>query len=121
MASLFAAARLLASSSSVQFARSSTPSIVSSARWYASAAALSRPEVTERVIKIVGQFDKVDAAKVNEKSHFISDLGLDSLDAVELIMALEDEFAFEVPETDLENIVSVEQAIAYVLANPHAK
>ena|SRR3989338_6340003 len=87
----------------------------------APAAGLTLPEVKERVVKIVSQFDKVDPAKVNEKSHFINDLGLDSLDAVELVMAFEDEFAFEVPESDLENIVSVEQAIAYVLANPHAK
>jgi NADH dehydrogenase (ubiquinone) 1 alpha/beta subcomplex 1, acyl-carrier protein len=120
-------------------------------RYYAAQAGLQQDDVRDRVIKIVQQFDKVDETKVNAESHFINDLGLDSLDAVELVMALEgmqekflekkkkrkkkkimrkltdlplcliDEFAVEVPETDLENLVSVEAAIAYVLSNPNAK
>ena len=100
---------------------SAQPHYTLSRQYSSAAAALSLGEVKDRVIKIVSQFDKVDPVKVNEKSHFINDLGLDSLDAVELIMAFEDEFAIEVPEADLENIISVEQAIAYILTNPHAK
>src|SRR3989338_6038163 len=95
---------------------------IESWRVYSSAAPPLTPEsVTERVIRVVQQFDKVDPAKVSKNSHFIKDLGLDSLDAVERVMALEDEFCVDVPESNLESFVSVEAAISHILATPHAK
>jgi len=51
----------------------------------------------------------------------MNDLGLDSLDAVEVVMSFEDEFAIEIPDADAEKIVSTADAIKYVLQHPHAK
>ena len=51
----------------------------------------------------------------------MNDLGLDSLDTVEVVMAFEDEFAIEIPDADAEKIHSCEDAIKYVLGHPHAK
>ena len=61
------------------------------------------------------------SAQVSDKSHFMNDLGLDSLDTVEVVMAFEDEFAIEIPDADAEKIHSCEDAIKYVLQHPHAK
>lgn len=62
-------------------------------RSYAAAAhGLTQAEVTERAIKVVKGFERVDPQKVTATSHFANDLGLDSLDAVEVVMAFEDEF-----------------------------
>ena len=66
---------------------------------------LARDDVVERVVGVVKTFDKVDATKVTEKSHFADDLGLDSLDFVEVQMALETEFAIEIPDQEADNIV----------------
>lgn len=59
--------------------------------------------------------------KVTEQSHFVSDLGLDSLDAVELVMALEDEFAIEIADKDAEKIMSCEDAVTYLANNVNAQ
>ena len=55
-------------------------------------AALSRDDVAARVQAVLAQFEKVEASAVSATAHFVNDLGLDSLDAVEVVMALEDEF-----------------------------
>jgi NADH dehydrogenase (ubiquinone) 1 alpha/beta subcomplex 1 len=84
---------------------------------------LSYEEVTNRVIRVVSNFDKIAGSnkQVTPKSHFQNDLGLDSLDTVELVMQIEDEFALEIPDAEFEKIQSVEDAINYVSSHPHAK
>lgn len=61
------------------------------------------------------------ALQVTDSANFQSDLGLDSLDTVELVMALEEEFAIEIPDAEADKILSVPEAIAYIAANPMAK
>lgn len=58
---------------------------------------------------------------MNASSNFIKDLGLDSLDQVELVMALEDEFAIEIPDDEAERITTVEDAVRYIASHPMAK
>ena len=71
-------------------------------------------DVAERVKKIVIEHLGVDADKVIEGANFIDDLGADSLDTVELVMALEEEFECEIPDEEAEKITSVQQAIDYI-------
>ncbi|XP_008487294.1 acyl carrier protein, mitochondrial, partial [Diaphorina citri] len=71
-------------------------------------------EVTQRVLKVVKAYDKVTADKLTTESHFINDLGLDSLDHVEVIMAMEDEFGFEIPDRDAEKLLHVKDVIRYI-------
>lgn len=82
---------------------------------------LNPAEVQERIITVVKNFDKVDPAKVSATSKFGDDLGLDSLDAVEVVMAIEDEFAIEIPDAEADRIASVGDAVEYVAAHPMAK
>jgi len=82
---------------------------------------LSYDEVTERVLKVVKGFDKVDPQLVTATSSFQKDLGIDSLDAVELVMALEDEFIIQIPDEEAEKITSCTEAIDYISNHPHAK
>ena len=65
---------------------------------------------------VVDQLD-CDPAEVKEDSKFIEDLGADSLDVVELVMALEEKFDIEIPDTDAEKIVTVGNAMAYIEAH----
>ncbi|XP_017843056.1 acyl carrier protein, mitochondrial isoform X2 [Drosophila busckii] len=71
-------------------------------------------EIQHRVLKVVCAYDKVTADKLNVNSHFINDLGLDSLDHVEVIMAMEDEFGFEIPDSDAEKLLKPADIIKYV-------
>ncbi|OSX77313.1 hypothetical protein BU14_0152s0008 [Porphyra umbilicalis] len=82
---------------------------------------LDKASVTERVLDVVKKFEKVDAAKVTPDSHFTGDLGLDSLDTVELVMGLEDEFAIEIADESAEKIVSVADAVDFIAGNANAK
>ncbi len=67
---------------------------------------------------IVEQLDlDVKVSDLNNSSSFVDDLGADSLDTVELVMALEEEFDCEIPESDADKITTVQQAIDYVSAN----
>ena len=65
-------------------------------RGFASSSFLDKADVTDRVMGCLKNFQKVDPTKVSETSHFLNDLGLDSLDTVEVVMAFEDEFCIEV-------------------------
>ena len=75
--------------------------------------------VADRVKKIIVEQLGVDAGEVTPAAHFINDLGADSLDTVELVMALEEEFDTEIPDEQAEKIQTVGQAIDYIAA--HAK
>ena len=73
--------------------------------------------IQERVIKMVAEQLGVKEEEVVGTASFVEDLGADSLDTVELVMALEDEFETEIPDDDAEKITSVQEAIDYVNAN----
>uniref|UniRef100_A0A7S0X0D8 Acyl carrier protein n=1 Tax=Chlamydomonas leiostraca TaxID=1034604 RepID=A0A7S0X0D8_9CHLO len=82
---------------------------------------LDKDKVTERVMYVAKHFEKVDPAKVSASAHFEKDLGLDSLDVVELVMALEEEFGVEIPDAEADKISSVTDAVNYMMSNPLAK
>ena len=73
--------------------------------------------IEERVKKIVCEQLGVKEEEVTIESSFVNDLGADSLDTVELVMALEEEFETEIPDEEAEKITTVQQAIAYIEAN----
>ena len=75
-------------------------------------------DIEKRVKKIVAEQLGVNETEVKNESSFVNDLGEDSLDTVELVMALEEEFGCEIPDEDAEKITSVQQAIDYVTAHP---
>ncbi|MBS0374907.1 MAG: acyl carrier protein [Proteobacteria bacterium] len=70
--------------------------------------------VEERVKKIVAEQLGVKEEEVTSDASFVDDLGADSLDTVELVMALEEEFETEIPDEDAEKITTVQQAIDYI-------
>lgn len=71
-------------------------------------------DIAERVKKIVIEHLGVDAEKVTENASFIDDLGADSLDTVELVMAFEEEFGVEIPDDAADTILTVGDAIKYI-------
>jgi len=73
--------------------------------------------VQERVKKIVVEQLGVKEDEVTDEASFVDDLGADSLDTVELVMALEEEFKTEIPDEEAEEITTVQQAIEYITAN----
>jgi acyl carrier protein len=73
--------------------------------------------IEERVKKITIEQLGVTEAEVKINSSFVDDLGADSLDTVELVMALEEEFDTEIPDEDAEKITTVQAAVDYVTAN----
>jgi len=75
--------------------------------------------VDQRVKAIVAEQLGVKEEQVTSDASFVDDLGADSLDTVELVMALEEEFEIEIPDEDAEKITTVQQAIDYI--NEHAK
>jgi len=68
----------------------------------------------EKVKKIIVDQLGVDAAEVTPEASFIEDLGADSLDTVELVMALEEEFGIEIPDEEAEKIMTVKDAVEYI-------
>jgi len=73
--------------------------------------------IEERVKKIVCEQLGVKEDEVKAASSFVDDLGADSLDTVELVMALEEEFETEIPDEDAEKLTTVQEAIDYIIAN----
>ena len=73
--------------------------------------------VEERVKKIIAEQLGVPEADVSNEKAFVDDLGADSLDTVELVMALEEEFECEIPDEQAEKITTVQQAVDYVKAH----
>jgi len=81
-------------------------------RYYAAVA--SKSDIESRVLAVCKAFDRITADKVSVDSHFINDLGLDSLDHVEVIMAVEDEFGFEIPDEHAEKLLTPGKIAQYV-------
>ena len=75
--------------------------------------------VSEKVKGIIVEQLGVDQDQVTEDASFVDDLGADSLDQVELVMALEEEFGIEIPDEDAERITRVKEAVSYI--QEHAK
>ena len=75
--------------------------------------------VEEKVKELIVEQLGVEAGQVTDRAKFVEDLGADSLDTVELVMALEEEFSIEIPDEDAEKITSVGDAIKYI--NDHAE
>ncbi len=73
--------------------------------------------IEARVKKIIIEQLGVKEEQVTNEASFVEDLGADSLDTVELVMALEEEFELEIPDEDAEKITSVQQAIDYIAAH----
>ncbi len=76
--------------------------------------------IEQRVKKIIAEQLGVNEAEIKNESAFVDDLGADSLDTVELVMALEEEFETEIPDDDAENIKTVQQAIDFVKSHQKA-
>jgi NADH dehydrogenase (ubiquinone) 1 alpha/beta subcomplex 1 len=94
-----------------------------------SSAKLTLVDLKQRVLDVCKAFDKINADKLTEDSHFMNDLGLDSLDQVELVMAMEDEFgtrmticSFEIPDADAEKLLRPSDVVKYIAEkeNVHA-
>lgn len=73
--------------------------------------------VESRVKKVVAEKLGIDESTIKNEASFVEDLGADSLDTVELVMALEEEFACEIPDDEAEKITTVQQAIDYINLN----
>jgi len=71
-------------------------------------------DTLEKVKKIIVEQLGVDEEEVTEKASFVDDLGADSLDTVELVMAFEEEFDIEIPDEDAEKITTVQDAVTYI-------
>ncbi|KYM97239.1 Acyl carrier protein, mitochondrial [Cyphomyrmex costatus] len=70
--------------------------------------------INQRVLLVLKLYDKIEPTKLTLDSHFMDDLGLDSLDHVEIIMAMEDEFGFEIPDMDAERLLKPKDIVRYV-------
>ena len=79
------------------------------------------PSVDERVKQIIVEQLGVDEAEVTPTASFVDDLGADSLDTVELVMAFEEAFGIEIPDEDAEKIATVKDAVTYIDKHAQAK
>jgi acyl carrier protein len=75
---------------------------------------VANPTIRERVIKIVCEQMGTTPEKITDATHFVNDLGADSLDTVELVMEFEDEFELSIPDEDAEKITTVGDAVKYI-------
>lgn len=73
--------------------------------------------VLEKVIAILAEQFDIEEEKINEDTNLQDDLGADSLDVVDLLMSIEDEFEIEIPDEEIENIRTVSALVAYIEAN----
>ena len=78
---------------------------------------MEREEILDKVKDVIVEQLNVEEDDVNEDASFIDDLGADSLDIVELVMALEEQFSISIPDEEAENIKTVGDAVEYIKAN----
>lgn len=90
-----------------------TPSI-SQYRFYSGPAVLTKPEIEERILGVLRAFDRVKQDKLALNSKFTSDLGLDSLDVVEVMIAVEEEFSLEIPDEVADRVSTPGEAADYI-------
>ncbi|XP_019368333.1 PREDICTED: acyl carrier protein, mitochondrial [Gavialis gangeticus] len=83
-------------------------------RRYSDLPPLTLEGIKERVLYVLKLYDKIDPEKLTADSHFMKDLGLDSLDQVEIIMAMEDEFGFEIPDAEAEKLMCPQEIVDYI-------
>ncbi|KAL8566589.1 hypothetical protein ACOMHN_054811 [Nucella lapillus] len=83
-------------------------------RFYSEKAPLTIDMLKQRVMLVLRLYDKIDPERLTLDSHFMNDLGLDSLDQVEIVMAMEDEFGFEIPDADSERLMRPLDIVQYV-------
>uniref|UniRef100_F7F775 Acyl carrier protein n=1 Tax=Monodelphis domestica TaxID=13616 RepID=F7F775_MONDO len=83
-------------------------------RQYSDMPPLTLESIKDRVLYVLKLYDKIDPEKLSVSSHFMKDLGLDSLDQVEIIMAMEDEFGFEIPDIDAEKLMCPQEIVDYI-------
>ncbi|KAF9056252.1 acyl carrier protein-like protein [Panaeolus papilionaceus] len=115
--------RLLSRAAPLLRVTRSAPTV--STRWvpramYSAGGALSKDDITSRVLETLKGYEKIDPSKLSTSASFDKDLGLDSLDAVEVMMAVEEEFAIEIPDAEADEIRTVQQAIDYIAKTPEA-
>uniref|UniRef100_A0A3Q4GI12 Acyl carrier protein n=1 Tax=Neolamprologus brichardi TaxID=32507 RepID=A0A3Q4GI12_NEOBR len=90
------------------------PSVGVLCRQYGDLPPLTLETIKERVMYVLKLYDKINPEKLQTSSHFMKDLGLDSLDQVEIIMAMEDEFGFEIPDAEAEKLMTPEEIVQYI-------
>lgn len=95
-------------------AQSRIPSVGVLCRQYGDLPPLTLVTIKERVMYVLKLYDKINPEKLQATSHFMKDLGLDSLDQVEIIMAMEDEFGFEIPDGEAEKLMSPGDIVQYI-------
>lgn len=92
-----------------------------SARCYSHAPPLTQELVEERILEILEGYDKVNkSVKIGPETDFSRDLGLDSLDIVEVVMAIEEEFSIGIPDEEADKIRTFKDATELIINNPHA-
>ncbi|XP_074553064.1 NADH:ubiquinone oxidoreductase subunit AB1b [Halichoeres trimaculatus] len=94
--------------------QSPIPSVGVLCRQYGDLPPLTLDGIKERVMYVLKLYDKINPEKLQSSSHFMKDLGLDSLDQVEIIMAMEDEFGFEIPDAEAEKLMCPDEIVQYI-------
>ncbi|XP_030636402.1 NADH:ubiquinone oxidoreductase subunit AB1a [Chanos chanos] len=83
-------------------------------RQYGDLPPLTLDNIRDRVLYVLKLYDKISPEKLQVTSHFMKDLGLDSLDQVEIVMAMEDEFGFEIPDAEAEKLMTPQDIVQYI-------
>ncbi|XP_028843053.1 NADH:ubiquinone oxidoreductase subunit AB1b [Denticeps clupeoides] len=90
------------------------PPLAPPSRRYGDLPPLTLQSIGDRVMYVLKLYDKISPEKLQTSSHFMKDLGLDSLDQVEIIMAMEDEFGFEIPDAEAERLMTPHDIVQYI-------